>query len=147
METIYSKIIWNELGLKDFKIHDVEPKLVTDMVIDWVKTADFDKVEKVLFDLSFFESISYETYYDGPFYGINQRSKEKRDELYEGEYKCDVIVHHLNIFETVFHLLAKTNFSPNDLRFMAELLEVFQAREPKDRKYGWDHDLEEGTEI
>jgi len=98
MDTIYSKIVWDELGntYKDFKIHTQEPGVVDKMVLDWVKEAPIEKVEEVLFELSWIRKTTFETYYDGPFYGFSQRDEETLDKI-KGTYKCDMLIH--DVFE------------------------------------------------
>ncbi len=154
MDTIYSKVIWGELGYtpNTFKIHEAEEGVIDKMIIDWVKTAEFEKVEEILFGyLSPLSSVTYESYYDGPFYGINGSDKEKKEQIHatdnEGDFRCDILSHHSEIFPAIFHIAAKTNLGADDLRFMADLLEAYQKREPKGKTHGWDHNIEQGTEI
>lgn len=130
METIYSKIIWKELGYtpETYQIHKEDYKKTNKLILDWIKTSDFDKVEKTLFDLSFIHSVTYEDYYDGPFYGFNQRDDDKR---VDGP---DLMIHDTYMFPTILHMCAKTKVSPSELRFIAKILEIYYKRVPKDRK-------------
>lgn len=52
MDTIYSRIIWKELGMEDYKIPEHSWEEVEKLVLDWVKNNSKEKVEEVLFDQS-----------------------------------------------------------------------------------------------
>lgn len=156
MDSIYSKVIWGELGYtyENFKIHEQDPDLIDKLIIDWVKEADIDKIETVLFDLSSIDKVTYESYYDGPFYGISQREESKRKELFakddKGNFTCDFLFHQMEVFPTLLHISLKTRISPSEIRFMADVLEAYYSRLSKEKlndNGALDHHKEQGTEI
>lgn len=145
METIYSRVIWHELGLKDYKLH-IEPREKTEaLIIDWVKETPLEKVNEVINEISWVSSVVRESYYDGPFYGINQREKEDRYKDEEGNPQSDLVIHDCGIIPTMFHILSKISASPTELRFCADLLEEYQKKLPKIE--GCSIDMEEGDEY
>jgi hypothetical protein len=129
METIYSKIIWGELDLKDYKIH-LEPWEKTEtLILNWIKETELDKVEEVLFDISWIRKSTYENYYDGPFYGFSQHDDEVLSKL-DG-IKADIVIHDCGMLPTILEMAIRTRMAPSDLLFMAKILEAFWAKVPK----------------
>jgi hypothetical protein len=129
MQTIYSQIIWAELGMKDYKIH-TEPWAKTEkLVLDWIRETDIERVEKVLFDLSWITRISYEDYYDGPFFGFSQRDDEVLKKT--PGHKCDLAIHDTGMLPSVLRMAIQTRMSPEELRFIANILEIFNERTRK----------------
>jgi hypothetical protein len=146
METIYSRIIWKELGMKDYKIHE-EPFEKTDgLIIDWVKNNSIEKVNEVLFDISWIDTITNSGYYDGQFYGINQREKDKQYKHEDGKPQPDLILHDTSMFTSILHLSIKTRLSPDELIFMAKILEVYYEKLPKQTTCSI-NETEEGEEF
>jgi len=154
METIYSKIIWGELGLKDYKIH-LEPWEKTEgLILDWVRNNELEKVEEALFDLSWIRKSTYENYYDGPFYGFSQHDDEVLDKL-EGT-KADIVIHDCGMLPTILEMAIRTRMSPSDFTFMAKILEEFWKKVPKKescseegcsiQKIRWGYKLDAGKE-
>lgn len=137
METIFSRVIWKELGLHSYKIHEEDSQKTYKLILDWVKDTEFKKVEEVLFDLSWLESITYEGYYDAPFYGINQNERSEID-------VPDLQINDIGIFMSLFHIACKTQIDPSHIRFMADLLEIYYARIPNDRPSAWNSKNKEG---
>jgi hypothetical protein len=129
MDTIYSKIIWEELELKDYKIHKEPWERTEKLILDWIRENPLEKVEEVLFDLSWIRKITYETYYDGPFYGFSQHSDEVLDKL-DG-YKSDVVIHDCGMLPSILEMAIRTRMSPSDFRFIAQILEEFWKKVPK----------------
>ena len=149
METIYSKIIWGELGLKDYKIH-LEPWEKTEMLIlDWIEANDLEKVENVLFDLSWIRKSTYESYYDGPFYGFSQHDDDVLNKL-EGS-KADIVIHDCAMLPSILEMAIRTRMSPSDFIFIAKILEAFWKKVPKNEACSigdikWGYKLDEGVE-
>jgi hypothetical protein len=129
METIYSKIIWDELGLKDYKIHLESWSKTEELILDWVRNNELEKVEEVLFDLSWIRKSTYEDYYDGPFYGFSQHADDVLKNL-EGT-KADIVIHDCAMLPTILEMAIRTRMSPSDFTFMAKLLEEFWKKVPK----------------
>ena len=128
METIYSKVLWNELGLREYKIH-VEPWEKTNaLILNWVKDAPLEKVTEVLLDLSWIASIVDDSYYDGQFYGINQRDKKHRPKLESGRIQSDITIHECGVLPSILHIAINTGTSPQELRFCADILEEYLKR-------------------
>jgi hypothetical protein len=145
METIYSRVIWRELGLKDYKIH-MEPREKTEAhIINWVKGTPLEKVNEVINSLSWISSVVNEGYYDGPFYGINQRKDEARYKDDKGKLESDLLLHDCGVIPTMLHILTKVSASPSELRFCADLLEEYQKKLPKVE--GCSIDMREGDEY
>jgi hypothetical protein len=128
METIYSKIIWGELGLKDYKIHLEESEKTRNLILGWVRDTDISKVEEVLFDLSWIKKTTYETYYDGPFYGFSQHEDQVLDKL-EG-HKCDLLIHDSGMFTTILEMAIRTRMNPSEFILMSQILEEFWKKVP-----------------
>lgn len=129
MHTIYSKIIWGELGLEKYKIHEEPLEKTQGLILDWIKKNPIEKVEKVLYeDLSYLSNVTYENYYDGPFYGINQREKDKRVKRDDGTVEPDLIVHDTGVLPTILHIAIKTGMEPSDFIFMAKVLEAYYEK-------------------
>lgn len=126
MNTIYSKIIWMELGLGNYKIHEEPLEKTEGLVLDWIKKSPVEKVEKAIFDdLSFLTNVTFEDYYDGPFFGINQREKDKRVKRDDGSIEPDLLVHDTALLPTILHVAIKTKMAPSDFTFMAKILEAY----------------------
>ena len=156
MDTIYSKVIWGELGYshENFKIHEQDSTVVEELIINWVKEADLERIETVLFEISSIDKVTYETYYDGPFYGISQRKESIRKEMYDkdnkGNFTCDFLFHDTQALATILHMSLKTRISPAEIRFMADVLEAYYRRLSKEKfndNGAWDHHKKQGTEI
>lgn len=130
METIYSKVIWGELGLKDYKIHQEKPEKTENLILDWIKNTDLEKVEEVLSELSWFRKISYESYYDGPFYGMSQSDDEVLEKM-EGGIKADIVIHDIGIMTSILDIAIKTRMNPSSLVFIAKILEEFWKKVPE----------------
>ena len=136
MDTIYSKIIWDELGFKcsEYKIHEEPWERTEGLILDWIKKTPIEKVNAVLFGedgLSYLQSITYEDYYDAPFYGLNQRDKDKRIKRDDGSVEPDIIVHDTGLFPTILHIAIKTKMAPSEFAFMAKILEAYWEKFPK----------------
>jgi hypothetical protein len=134
MNTIYSKIIWMELGLGNYKIHEEPLEKTEGLVLDWIKKTPVEKVEKVLFSddgLSYLSNITFEDYYDGPFFGLNQRDKDKRIKRDDGSPEPDIIVHDTGVLPTILHIAIKTKMVPSDFTFIAKILEAYWEKIPK----------------
>ena len=150
METIYSRIIWHELGLKDYKIH-LEPWEKTEkLILDWIENNDLEKVEEVLFDISWIRKSTYESYYDGPFYGFSQHEDAVLDKL-EG-IKADVVIHDTGMLPSILEMAIRTRMSPSDFMFIAKILEAFWKKVPKNeacsiKEIEWGYKLEESKEL
>jgi hypothetical protein len=130
METIYSKIIWDELKLKDYQIHKEPFEKTENLILDWIRQSPLEKVEEVLFeDLSWLRKVTYESYYDGPFYGFSQ----KEDEVLEKNegLKADIVIHDTALLPTILEMAIRTRMSPSDFRFIAQILEEFWKKVPK----------------
>jgi len=149
MDTIYSRIIWEELDLKDYKIH-LEPWEKTEtLILNWINDTELERVEEVLFDLSWIRKSTYEDYYDGPFYGFSQ-SEEDALKKSKG-IKADIVVHDCGMLPTILEMAIRTRMSPSDFIFMSKILETFWKKVPKDEscsidKIKWGYKLENKTE-
>lgn len=135
MDTIYSKIIWDELGYtpSNYKLHEEKAEKTEQLILNWIKNTPLEKVNEVLFnDLSWLKSITYEDYYDGIFYGINQKEPEERKKDEHGRITPDILVHDIGILPTLLMISIKTKIQPNELIFMAKLLEAYYDKLPKD---------------
>jgi hypothetical protein len=146
METIYSKIIWGELGLNDYKIHLEESEKTRNLILGWVRDTDLSKVEEVLFDLSWIKKTTYETYYDGPFYGFSQHDDAILDNL-EG-HKCDILIHDSALFTTILEMAIRTRMTPSEFVFMSQILEEFWKKVPIDEScssdgHNWGYKVED----
>ncbi len=129
METIYSKIIWNELDLKDYKIHKEPVEKTENLILEWIESSSLEKVEEVLFELSWFRKVTFESYYDGPFFGFSQREDEVL-EKHEG-LKSDIAIHDCGMLPSILDMAIKTRMSPSDFIFIAKILEAFWKKVPK----------------
>lgn len=132
MQTIYSKIIWEELGLEDYKIHLEDWKNTEKLIIDWIKNTPIEKVDEVLSELSWINRIEEDAYYDGHFHVINQYSKEEEQILIEkGKPKHDLIIHDSGLIPSFLNIAIKCNMSSNEIRFMADLMDAYHEKFPK----------------
>lgn len=129
MESLYSRIIWRELNRPDFKIHTAEPKDVDTMILDWVRTADIEKVEEVIFDMSWIRKTTLEDYYDGPFYGFSQQDDKYL--LKQEGHACNLLLHDSAMVPTLLDMAIRTRMSPSELRLIADIMEIFYSRLPK----------------
>jgi hypothetical protein len=146
MESIYSRIIWKELGMKDYKLH-VEPFEKTEkLILDWVKDNTIEKVNEVLFDISWIDRITNDGYYDGQFYGISQREKDKQNKNEDGTIQSDVIIHDIGLLPSILHIAIKTRIYPDDFRFIATILEAYYDKIPKETTCSI-NETEEGEEF
>lgn len=131
MNTIYSEIIWDQLNLKDYKIH-LEPWDKTEnLIIDWVRDNTLEKVNEVLFGLSWIYRIVDDGWYDGQFYGLNQREKDKQYKHDDDKVQSDIIIHDGGILPSFLHVAIKSGMNSSELRFMANLLDVYYEKIPK----------------
>ena len=131
METIYSRVIWKELGLKDYKIHEEPQEKTEELILNWLKETPKEKADEVLHALSWITSVEEDSYYDGPFHGINQRNPEDRVH-HEGEPTPDLLIHDTGLESSILHLAIETQMSPSGLRFIASLLEEYYKKIPKE---------------
>ena len=132
MESLYSRIIWGEMGRKDFKIHTADPKDVEKMILDWFRTEDLEKVEKLIFEMSWITKTTFETYYDGPFFGFSQQTDE---ELMKQEgHKCNILLHDIAMVPTILEMSIRTGMSPSELRLIADIMEIFYSRLPTEKE-------------
>lgn len=131
MNTIHSKIIWDELGLKDYKIHLEDKDKTQQLILDWIRDNTLEKVEEVLFDLSWIDRITNDGYYDGPFYGLNQHDKDKQYLSDDGTPQSDILVHDVGLKPTIIHIAIKTRMSPEEFIFISKILEVYYQKLPK----------------
>lgn len=152
METLYSRIIWEELGRRDIKINEEPFEKIEELILDWFKSAPKERIQEVLKELSWFDRITFEDWYDGAFYGINQREKEKQYKNEKGNIDPDIVVHDSGIMPSVLYLLIKTNISPEELEFYAKILRIYRNRmrdekpnESKPKKYI--NEMVQGEEI
>jgi hypothetical protein len=145
METIYSRVIWRELGLKDYKIHEEPWNKTEALIIQWLKDTPIERVNEVIKDLSWLESVTFEGYYDGSFHGINQREKENRLKTPNGDPDPDITIHDTAIMTSLIHLFSKIGVSPSELRFIANFMEEYQKKLPKSESC--EFSLKEGDEY
>jgi len=145
MDTIYSKIIWQELGLKDYKISK-EPWEKTDaLILNWFKESSLEKINEVLSDISWISDMTNEGWYDGQFYGINQTDKEKRPiNEYSKAPQADLVIHDAGLMPSMLQIGMKAFMSPSDFRLIANILEIYYAKEPKSK---WSMDMKNGEEF
>lgn len=127
MHTIYSKIIWEELNLKDYKLHKEDPQKTEQLILDWVKDTPIEKVDEVLGDLSWVYEVKDDGFYDGTFYAINQRNEEERPKK-DGEVENDMVIHQNGIIPSLLFMSLKTGVYPEDLRFIANILEIYYKK-------------------
>lgn len=127
MHTIYSKIIWEELNLKDYKLHKEDPQKTEQLILDWVKDTPIEKVDEVLGDLSWVMEVKDDGFYDGTFYAINQRNEEERPKK-DGEVENDMVIHQNGIIPSLLFMSLKTGVYPEDLRFIANILEIYYKK-------------------
>lgn len=125
METIYTKIIWDVLGKKDYKLHKEEPQKTEKLILDWIKSTPLEKVDEILFkDCSWLDKVTAEDYYDGFFYGFSQEAKDTESQK--------IMIHDMGMLPTLLHMAIKVKFAPSELRFMADILEAYYEKLPKD---------------
>ena len=137
MNTIYSRIIWEELGMSDYKIHEMDFDTTRRLILEWVKNTDINKVNEVLSELSWVRNIQEVGYYDGPFYGINQRDEKQQ---YDVEFivnqdqvkQPDITIHDVATIPFILYITINTCVSPSELRFTAVLLEAYKEKIPKE---------------
>jgi hypothetical protein len=129
METIYSKIIWGELNLKDYKIHNEPSEKTENLILEWIENTALEKVEEVLLDLSWFRKITFDSYYDGPFFGFSQRDDEVLEK--HNGIKSDVVIHDCGMLPSIIDMAIRTRMSPGDFIFIAKILEAFWKKVPK----------------
>ena len=148
MDTIYSEIIWKQLGLKDYKIHEESSDKTDGLIISWVKDTSLEKVDQILFKgFSWIDRVTNEGYYDGPFYGFSQREKDKQYKSTKDNPEADIVIHDCGILPTIFHMAAKTRMAPSELVFISNLLEAYYGKLPKDKNVKQWNNMEEGEEI
>ncbi len=152
MDTIYSKIIWDELGYTptNYKLHEEKAEKTEQLIIDWVKNTPIERVNEVLFkELSFLNSITAEDYYDGYFYGINQKEPEKRNKSEDGRILPDIVIHDMAILPSMLMISIKTRVSPSELIFMSKILEAYYDKLPKEISCDLNNNLRKkiGTEL
>lgn len=128
MKTIYSKIIWEELGLKDYEIHKEPCEKTESLIIDWVKNNTSEKIEQVIAEISWVHDITDEDYYDGQFYGITQRDKEEQKKSLTGKAEPDLIIHDTGLFPSMLLIAMKTGFPSDEFIFMAKILEAYYEK-------------------
>lgn len=129
METIYSKILWGELGLKDYKIHEEDNGKTNQLILDWIKETPLERVDEVLFsDLSWIDRITDDGYYDGQFHGINQRVENKMYKTDDGEPQSDIVIHDCGLLPSILHIAIKTGSQPEEFYFIAKILEVYYEK-------------------
>jgi len=123
MDSIYSRIIWQELGLKDYKIHEQNVEKSDKLILDWVKDTPKEKVGEVLSDLSSINDVTDAGWYDGQFYGINQRDEDERpvDEN-------DLIIHSTGLIPSIIDISMKCNVHPDELRLIADIIETYNKK-------------------
>lgn len=80
METLYSKVIWNKLGMKDYQIYNRPHKETDDLIVQWIKDTPLDEVLELINELSLNDmctSMEMEVdYYDGFFHSIKTTNNE-----------------------------------------------------------------------
>lgn len=128
MHSIYSKIIWEELGKADYKIHREPTEKTEQLIIDWIKDTPIDKVDEVLADISWVTEITDAGYYDGTFHGINQRTEDERPKNDDGEPQNDLVIHDTGLVPSLLFMCAKLRLHPDELRFIAKMLEAYYDR-------------------
>ena len=108
-----------------------------------------EQVDQILFKegLSWISRVTNEGYYDGPFYGFNQREKDKQHKSDKGRIEADLIIHDCGILPTFFHMAVKTGFAPSEFIFLSKLLEAYYEKMPKDKQCKSWNEMEEGDEI
>ena len=117
------------MDLKDYKIH-LEPwKKTETLILNWINDTELERVEEVLFDLSWIRKSTYENYYDVPFYGFSQHDDEVLSKL-DG-IKADIVIHDCGMLPTILEMAIRTRMAPSDLLFMAKILEAFWTKVPK----------------
>ena len=119
METIYSRIIWRELGnnFENFKIHEQPVEVVEKMIIDWIKTAPIEKVKTTIAELSWIKKVKSDGHYDGDFYKIIQNDNDN-----------EFLMHDTTLLPAILNIAIETKMSPSELRFVADILETLQER-------------------
>lgn len=127
MDSIYSKIIWDELGMRDYELHKEPPIQTEQLVLDWVRNSPKEKVDEVLADISWITEVKDAGYFDGTFLGINQRTEEER-QVVNGELQNDLTIHEIGVLPTLLFLALKTNIHPDELRFIANILEIYDRK-------------------
>lgn len=147
MNTIYSRIIWEELNFKDYKIHEEPFEKTENLIIGWIKDNPIEKVNEVFNELSWLHSVTDEGYYDGQFFGLNQRKKEDRNKHEDGTTKADILIHHCALEPFMFFTAIKTGVSPESFEFVAKLLRAYYEKLPKKVNSCNIVEREQGTEL
>ncbi len=145
MRTIYSEIIWNQLGLKDYQIHKEEGDKTNKLILDWVNDSSLEKVQEVLFGLSWINKVVDNGWYDGQFYGFNQRTVPLPPNE-DGTPQSDLMIHDCGMLPTIFHMALKTGVGTDELRLIADLIDAYDKKLPKADACS-NRELEYGDEI
>lgn len=145
MHTIYSKIIWEKLNLKDYKIHEESSEKTDELIFGWINDNSLEDVQKFFFnELSPISKITSQSWYDGQFYGIVQKSDEFRTKREDGSLMPDLILHDNDLIPSMLFMAMKTGMSPEDFIFMGKILEKYYEKNPP---HTWRNDMDEDEEF
>jgi hypothetical protein len=110
MDTIYSEIIWNRLGKKDYQIHTEPYEQTLKLVTDYIKSLNSMEMENLLSDISGIEIDYKGDYYDGYF--INISSSENNN----------ILVHQSGIETFILQLIM--TLGGTDLKFLENAIDI-----------------------
>lgn len=117
METIYSNIIWDKLGEKNYKIHTAPWNRTVKKMCDYFKTLNADEIKQILADELSWVTITKDVdYYDGSMHDISQNGS--------GEIQ----IHDCALLPTLLHIMIELNISSDELRLLEKLLIIYQDK-------------------
>ena len=122
METIYSRIIWDKLNKKDYKIH-LQPWQKTDKLIcQYFESLSADEIIEFLEkDMSWIDIEPEVDYYDGHFHKLKQK-------------KHNLKIHDCGLVPTLLHIILKLNIAPSELVLLKKLLEIYLIKVKEKKK-------------
>lgn len=118
METIYSNIIWDKLGEKNYKIHNAPWNRTVKKMCDYFETRSAEEIKEVLDEELSWVDIKKDTdYYDGNLHEISQQNEGK------------IILHDCSLIPTLLHIMIELNIDSEELRLLEKLLIIYKKKE------------------
>lgn len=119
METLWSKIIWNKLNLKDYEIHKEPFEKTMTLVLDYFRTLKSTEIINELEDLTYTTIDNKHDYYDGFF---NKFEQGENNKLYH---------HDSAIFPLLLQLIFVYHYEFDDFTFdsLKEFIKEFRQKQ------------------
>ena len=121
MKTIWSYVIWEKLGLKDYDITSESSEQSEKLIFDYMESLTLAELNEMLEDLSWVKIEPNTDYYDGPFHEIRQ-----------GEEGSSMIkIHDSAVAPFIMQMANRLDLTEDAITMVIKVLEIYRKKLPE----------------